>query len=148
MCTSGNGSPLAEPEGLERQMQHDDRVLAAREQQRRVAALGHHLAHDVDRFGFQPSRWSFWTCSRCSTLAATPASAMSFMMPMSFWRPRLFCSVLDVLLVQAAFLESGLPPPAAGAHVSPAWTARARLAADARVALACSALTGTLWRVR
>ena len=45
---------VAQAERLQRQVQHDDRVLAAREQQRRVAALGHHLADDVDRLGFQP----------------------------------------------------------------------------------------------
>ncbi len=44
------GLALAQAEGLERQVQHDDGVLAAREQQGRVAALRHHLADDVDRF--------------------------------------------------------------------------------------------------
>ncbi len=44
---------VAQAEGLQRQVQHHDRVLAAREQQRRVAALGHHLADDVDRLGFE-----------------------------------------------------------------------------------------------
>ena len=34
--------------------QQDHRVLAAREQQGRVAAFGGHFTHDVDGFGFQP----------------------------------------------------------------------------------------------
>ena len=37
------------PEGLLGQPEHDDRVLAAREQQHGTLELGHHLAHDVDR---------------------------------------------------------------------------------------------------
>jgi hypothetical protein len=35
-------------------MQHHHRILAAREQQRRLAAFGHELAQDMDRFGFEP----------------------------------------------------------------------------------------------
>jgi hypothetical protein len=35
-------------------MQHDDRILAAREQQRRLAAFGDQFAQDVDRLGFEP----------------------------------------------------------------------------------------------
>ena len=44
----------AEAECLQRQMQHDDRILAAREQQRRLAAFGDQFAQDVDRLGFEP----------------------------------------------------------------------------------------------
>jgi sulfate adenylyltransferase subunit 1 (EFTu-like GTPase family) len=44
----------AQPERLQRQMQHDHRILAAREQQRRLAALGHELAQNVDRFRLEP----------------------------------------------------------------------------------------------
>ena len=43
----------AGPERLERQMQHDDGVLAAGEQQHRPLELGGHLADDVDRLGLQ-----------------------------------------------------------------------------------------------
>ncbi len=44
----------AETDRLERQMQHDDRILTAREQQRGLAAFGDQLADDVDRLGFEP----------------------------------------------------------------------------------------------
>ncbi|KGD34002.1 hypothetical protein DO72_1365 [Burkholderia pseudomallei] len=44
----------AEPERLEREMQHDHRILAAREQQRRLAAFRDELAQDVDRLGLEP----------------------------------------------------------------------------------------------
>jgi hypothetical protein len=48
---------FAGTEGLFGDAQQDDRVLAAREQQGRVAAFGRDFAHDVDGFRFQPSRW-------------------------------------------------------------------------------------------
>ncbi len=40
-------------EGLLRQAQHHGRILADRIQHHRAFALGHHLAQDVDAFGFQ-----------------------------------------------------------------------------------------------
>jgi hypothetical protein len=45
---------LVRTECLLRQAQHDDRVLAAGEEERGVARLCDHLAHDVDRLGFEP----------------------------------------------------------------------------------------------
>ena len=44
---------LAGPEGLLGQVQHDDGVLAAREQQDRPLELGRDLADDVDRLGLE-----------------------------------------------------------------------------------------------
>ena len=41
------------PEGLLRQAQQHDRVLAAREEQHRTLPLGGDLAHDVDRLGLE-----------------------------------------------------------------------------------------------
>ena len=41
------------PERLERQVQHDDGVLAAGEQQHRPLEFGGHLADDVDRLGLE-----------------------------------------------------------------------------------------------
>src|SRR5205814_7838262 len=40
-------------ERLLRQAEHHDRVLAAGEEQDRPLELGHHLAHDEDRLGFE-----------------------------------------------------------------------------------------------
>ena len=40
-------------ERLLRQAQHDDRVLAAGEEQHRPLELGDHLAHDVDGLGLE-----------------------------------------------------------------------------------------------
>jgi hypothetical protein len=54
------------PEGLLREVQHDDRVLAAAEQQRRPLELRRDLAHHVDALGLehvelgQPS--TPWSC--------------------------------------------------------------------------------------
>ena len=44
---------LARPERLGRQVQHDDRVLAAREQQHGPLELGRDLTDDVDRLGLE-----------------------------------------------------------------------------------------------
>ena len=44
---------LARPERLARQVQQDDRVLAAAEQQHGLLELRRHLADDVDRLGFE-----------------------------------------------------------------------------------------------
>ena len=41
------------PEGLGRQMQHDDRVLAAGEEQNGPLEAGRHLPDDVDRLRLQ-----------------------------------------------------------------------------------------------
>jgi len=46
------GQP-AGAEGLDRQMQHHDRVLAAGEQQDRTLELGCHLTNDVHGLGLQ-----------------------------------------------------------------------------------------------
>ena len=43
----------AGPERLERQVQHDDGVLAAGEQQHRPLELGGHLPDDVDGLGLE-----------------------------------------------------------------------------------------------
>ena len=51
-CSSGNGK-RAGAERLLGQPQQHDRVLAAREQQRRALALGGDLAHDVDGLGLE-----------------------------------------------------------------------------------------------
>ena len=51
-CMTGNGSGAGQ-KAFERQVQHDDRVLAAREQQDRPLELGGDLADDVDGLGFQ-----------------------------------------------------------------------------------------------
>ena len=42
------------PERLLGDAQHHDGILAAREEQRRIRGLAHHLAHDVDRFALEP----------------------------------------------------------------------------------------------
>ena len=54
-CMTGNGI-RAGRERLLRQPQHDDRVLAAGEQQHRPLELGHHLAHDEDALGLERVR--------------------------------------------------------------------------------------------
>ena len=41
-------------EGLEREMQHDSRILADRIEHHRLFAFGRHLAHDMDRFRLEP----------------------------------------------------------------------------------------------
>ena len=46
-CSTGNGT-LARPERLRGEVQHDDGVLAAGEQQHRPLELGDDLADDVD----------------------------------------------------------------------------------------------------
>ena len=51
-CITGNGT-RGRPERLLGQVQHDDRVLAAGEQQRGPLELGRHLADDVDRLGLE-----------------------------------------------------------------------------------------------
>ena len=51
-CMTGNGRRRG-PEGLDRQVQHDDRVLAAGEQQDGPLELGRDLADDVDGLGLQ-----------------------------------------------------------------------------------------------
>ncbi len=43
-----------EAERLQREVQHDDRILAARKQQRGPAALGDEFAQDMNRLGFEP----------------------------------------------------------------------------------------------
>lgn len=43
----------ARPKGLERQVQHDDRVLATGEEQHWLLELRGHLADDVDGLGLQ-----------------------------------------------------------------------------------------------
>ena len=51
-CSSENGTG-AGPERLERQVQHQHRVLAAGEQDHRPVELAGHLAEDVDRLGLE-----------------------------------------------------------------------------------------------
>ena len=51
-CSSGNGG-FAGMEGLERQVQHDARILADRIEHDRIAEFGRDLAHDLDRLGFE-----------------------------------------------------------------------------------------------
>ncbi len=41
-------------EGLTREMQHHRAVLADRIEHYRPVGFGHHFAHDVDAFGFEP----------------------------------------------------------------------------------------------
>ena len=44
---------LRRPERLRRQVRHDDRILAAGKQQRRVLELRRRLAQDENRFGLE-----------------------------------------------------------------------------------------------
>ena len=55
-------------EGLDRQVQHDDRVLAAGEQQYRPFELGGHLADDVDRLGLERAQVAQLVLPRHRTL--------------------------------------------------------------------------------
>ncbi|EUA50126.1 hypothetical protein I552_1062 [Mycobacterium xenopi 3993] len=60
------GQP-ARMKGLERQVQHHDRVLAAGKQQHRPLELRGHLADDVDRFGFQRAQMAQLVLPGCWT---------------------------------------------------------------------------------
>ena len=87
---TGNGS-VARPERLAREVQQDDRVLAAAEQQHGLLELRRHLADDVDGLGFEliemvhqtahsPSpRWttngSFFVQSMNSFIVSSPNSS-------------------------------------------------------------------------
>ena len=54
----------ARPERLERQMQHDDGVLAAGEQQHRPLELRGHLPNDVDGLGLQRAQMAQLVAAR------------------------------------------------------------------------------------
>ena len=47
---------LARPESLGCEVQHHDRVFAAREQQPRAIEFTDHFTNDVDRFGLEPTQ--------------------------------------------------------------------------------------------
>ena len=65
------------PEGLPRQVQHDDGVLAAREHERRALELGRHLAEDVDRLGLEGPQMRQAVMARSGRRHAVRAAGLS-----------------------------------------------------------------------
>ena len=107
MCSSGKRQ-ARRPERLLRQAQHHAAVLAAGEQQRRLAALGRDFAQDVDRFGLEPvqvieATARQWRARRDRGTTSMRAQRTSVSL----------CATVDVCRhdVQAAFLVSRRRPP-------------------------------------
>ncbi len=71
-CRTGKGTGAGQ-KALRGQVQHDDGVLAPREQQRRPLELGRHLPEDVDGLGLEGAQVRQAVVARCPARAAGAA---------------------------------------------------------------------------